>query len=749
MAVEHAVFGIGGDGLRDELRRLLLPVFLVSEHPEEVQRVGVRLQDLAVDFLGFIEAARLVNPDRVLKGVGVGRGCGGCGGGGGGGTARARLIPAGFLGFAGHGSSRLRAARPSPPGGRGRGILRNTGALREIPSGLGPGLPHPGARRPGVCKVPPRVFLFGGGHLGMDAFVLQAIASEVNAALAGGRFLRAVQTGPLTVRLACAGADRSDRGLLLSADPAFPRLHLTAGKMASLPEPSPFCMTLRKHLAGCRIRAVEMRGWERVVQISFERRGGSCALMAEVMGRWSNLILVEGGSGRVIEAAKLVGPERTRGRPVDRGIPYRLPPAPGKPGPDDMDEPALRALLEEGGGAGLDPRGAARLLVRGVAGISPAAAEEIAARVPEAERWEGLWAAFSGVVREYREGRFDPAIILDEEGLPAGLSALSLQSAGPGRIRRFSSMSEAADAFYREAVPGAGLADRKRRLFRILARRTGKTKRSLAAAEADREKSGGAEEERIKGELLLANLDRVAKKASAVRVEREGEGEEREIALDPRLSASENAQRYFRRYKKLKRGGPAGERRRGALAAELDFLDGLLFDLEEAASPEDLVSIEEIIEAAGYFPSRAVVKSKGRKRPAARPYRRFRAPEGWEIYIGKNAAGNDALTRRVGRAGDLWFHARGLPGSHVLLRLPPGAGKADPPDAALRQGACLAARHSRGREAGKLEVDWVPFQNLRRPRGARPGLVTIRGQKTLTADPAEGERLLEELEEIE
>ncbi|MDP7384923.1 MAG: fibronectin/fibrinogen-binding protein, partial [Nitrospinota bacterium] len=94
-------------------------------------------------------------------------------------------------------------------------------------------------------------------------------------------------------------------------------------------------------------------------------------------------------------------------------------------------------------------------------------------------------------------------------------------------------------------------------------------------------------------------------------------------------------------------------------------------------------------------------------------------------------------------------HARGLPGSHVLLRLPPGAGKADPPDAALRQGACLAARHSRGREAGKLEVDWVPFQNVRRPRGARPGLVTIRGQKTLTADPAEGERLLEELEEIE
>ncbi len=581
----------------------------------------------------------------------------------------------------------------------------------------------------------------------MDAFVLQAVAGEVNAALAGGRFLRAAQTGPLTVRLACAGADRKDRGLLLSADPAFPRLHLTAEKMASLPEPSPFCMTLRKHLAGCRIRAVEMRGWERVVQISFERRGGSCALMAEVMGRWSNLILVEGGSGRVIEAAKLVGPERTRGRPVDRGIPYRLPPAPGKPGPDDMDEPALRALLEDGGRAGLDPRGAARLLVRGVAGISPAAAEEIAARVPEAERWEGLWSAFSGVVREYREGRFDPAIILDEEGRPAGLSALAIRSAGPGRVRRFSSMSEAADALYRESVPGAGLADQKRRLFQVLARRTGKTKRSLAAAEVDREKSGGAEEERIKGELLLANLDRVAEKARAVRVE--GEGEEREIALDPRLTASENAQRYFRRYKKLKRGGPAGERRRGALAAELAFLDGLLFDLEEAASPEDLVPIEEVIEAAGYFPSRAVKKFRGRKRPAARPYRRFRTPEGWEIYIGKNAAGNDALTRGVGRAGDLWFHARGLPGSHVLLRLPPGAGKADPPDAALRQGACLAARHSRGREAGKLEVDWVPFQNVRRPRGARPGLVTIRGQKTLTADPAEGERLLEELEEIE
>ena len=584
----------------------------------------------------------------------------------------------------------------------------------------------------------------------MDVFVLQAIARELDTALRGARLEKAAQPEFLTVLLGFSGPGRKGLRVILSADPAHPRVHLTADNPPGLAEPPDFCRSLRRHLAGCRVARVAAGEWERVIQISLERPGGGSAafaLMAEVMGRWSNIVLVEGRSGRILDAIRLVPADQSPGRPILRNAAYRLPPPQKKIAPDSVEEGTLHRRVAEAGMEGAGREEMARWLVKTFSGVSPLVAAEVASRSGPGEGWRGLWPTLSQAVAAYRERRFRPALLLGPEGAPRGISALDLVGLGSERVRPCSTMNEAADAFYAGIVGRSALVARKARLAKALARHLKRVRRNLGAVERDLRQGEEAEEVRRKGEILIENLGRVEERASVFVAEREGR--RLEIALDPRFSASANAQRYFRRYKKLKRLRAACEARRGEVEGERDFLEGLLYDLEEAQTLDGLDGVEAALGAAGYGPEergdgKPRRRPRGRAGSTAQPYRRFRSPGGWEIFVGKSALGNDALLRRVGREGDIWLHAQGLPGSHVLLRAPGGPG-----EEALLQAGALAAYHSRGRAEGRVRVDYLPVQRLRRPRGARPGQVLFTGQRTLLASPAEGERLLGELEEID
>jgi predicted ribosome quality control (RQC) complex YloA/Tae2 family protein len=577
----------------------------------------------------------------------------------------------------------------------------------------------------------------------MDTFVLQAIARELEAALRGGRQEKAVQTDPFTFVLTFSCGERRTRRLLLSGGLAHPRLHLTEESPPGQPEPGDFLRSLRKHLAGCQVTRVAAGEWERVVQLSFERAGSPprpFALMAEVMGRWSNLILLEGRTGRVLDALRLSTGERNPERPVERGAPYRLPPAQKKRAPGAVDEEEFLGLLGGAPVKKVSQGERARWLVRTFGGLSPVVAAEIAGRAREGPH--GLWEAFAWAVECYRGGRFRPSVILDAGGSPVGLSALEAAAIPPARVQAWPTMNEAAEAFYREAAGGASLQAGRAALTRVVRSHLKRTERNLAAVEEDLRQAGEAEDCRLKGDLLLRNLDGV--REGAVNVCLEHEGAPLEIALDPRLSPSENAQRYFRRYKKFRRLVGAGGRRRQDLEGERSFLEELLYDAEEAGGPEALAEVRQALEEGG-FGKKALPpprRKQGRVAPPVPPYRRFLAPGGWEIFVGKSALGNEALLRRVARRGDTWLHAQGLPGSHVILR---AAGEA--PEEALLQAAALAAFHSRGRGDGRVRVDYLPAERLRRPRRGRPGQVIFTGQRTLLASPEEGERLLRELRE--
>ncbi len=588
----------------------------------------------------------------------------------------------------------------------------------------------------------------------MDTFVLQAIAAELSGDLLGARLERISQTDAHTIVLFFSDAGRKRRALLMSTNPVHPRVHLTADPPPSLPEAPTFCRALRKHLSGHRLTRAAAGEWERVLQFSFERGGGSgdsFALMAEVMGRWSNLVLLSGATGEILEAKRFVPPSPHTPRPLERGGRYQLPPEQKKANPADLTKEMLLEMIHGADLGSADPKEFARWLVRSIAGVSPALARELAGASNAEEGWVAAADALMSVVESCQKKEFSPAWMLGAGGEPHALSAARIAGMDAASYRAFGSMNEAADAFYGRLVKGSRLGERKKRVARTLRRAGERVRSSIEAVRRDLASAGEAEDVLRKGELLLAHLGEVEEKASAVSLS--SEEEQIEITLDPRLTPSENAQKYFRRYKKLKRRASTGLARLQEMEEEERFIGALAFDLESAEETEDLLSVEEALAQAGYAgrgrekKSERDARTKGRQAARARPYRRFVSPEGWEVVVGKNAMGNDEMLKNVGRASDTWLHARGVPGSHVLLRRSDGE-PAAPDEEALAQAAAFAAYFSRGRTDSKLQVAYLPFSRLRKPKGRRPGQVLIGAHETILVDPDTGKRLCEEWEEV-
>lgn len=582
----------------------------------------------------------------------------------------------------------------------------------------------------------------------MDIFVLNGVVKELNDSLAGERLEKIGQPDPLSVSLTFGRKKR--RNLLISAAPALPRMHLVEAPPPNLLEPPSFCRTLRKHLGGVRLERVEIRGWERVVQLTFERAGERgpevFAIMAELMGRWSNLILVEGAAGTILDAVKLVPGEWKR--PVQRGTDYRMPPGQAKPDPDAITEADIRRIWEAAGGSAASLKDQVRALVGGMSGFSPQNAEVLLHRSGGGRRSGAggppeIWRAMCGMRDALHRGALSPFLLFDAERKPAGLMAFPPEGAPADAVQRAASFNEAAAVYYQHTDPRRSILTAKTAARHEVARALERAKKLRGMLEEDIRASEKDEEAREKGECLLRHIHEIDPHAALFLAEEEGR--RWEIALDPRYSPSENAQRYFRRYKKLKRLRKIAADRQTGNARSLDFLENLLFDVDEAASLEEITLLRDTFDKSGLGSRQRRRKEstrRKRKEPGKiLPYRHFTAPEGWQIFVGKNAAGNDALIRKLGRAGDLWLHAKGLPGSHVLLRGPGGREGEAPPDAILELAARLAAHFSRARESGKAAVDCVSFRRLRRPRGAPPGFVIYTGQRTLTVSPADPETL--------
>ena len=532
--------------------------------------------------------------------------------------------------------------------------------------------------------------------MALDAICLTAVLEELRKVLEGGRIDKVYQPSRDEIVLAVRGAGANVK-LLLSASPNGPRLHLTKEVRENPAQPPMFCMLLRKHLTGARFLRLEQPELERIVLLRLESTdelGDKVlrTLVLEAMGRRANLILLD-GEDRIIDCVRRVeGDVSTGQRGVMPGLLYRLPdPRPGLP-------PLLERELD------FRSNGVSR---------GESLAEKLE-RLKEAVGPEGY--VPYGLVREDK--------LVDFTFLPI------LQYGPDTGLRRYESFSKLLDDFYASRATAEKVGQRGADLQKSVSRARDRVARRVAQQELEREATKDRERKRELGDILTSNLYALQKGMGTVRLTDyyDPEGREVDITLDPLLTPQQNAAKYYKEYNKAKTAevvlGEQIEKGR----RELEYLDSVLEAIVLAEGERDLAEIRQELTDTGYL--RRGAKAAKRMKVAAKPME-FRSTAGLRISVGKNNTQNDLLTAKQAGKGDLWLHTQKIHGSHVILWT-----EGRTPDAgSIEEAAKLAAWFSQARDGKKVPVDYTPVKYVKKPAGAKPGMVVYTTYQTAYVDP--------------
>lgn len=572
-----------------------------------------------------------------------------------------------------------------------------------------------------------------------DAIFLSAVCDELRQELIGARVEKIQQPARDMVVLQLRGKAR----LLLSASGNRPRFHVTQASYENPAQPPMFCMLLRKHLAGGRIAAIEQPPAERSVELTLDctdEMGTPCQkrLILELMGRNSNLILTD-GENRILDCMRRVDFEMSEQRQVLPGLFYHRPPRQeGKLTPQELTKPALERLLAQTAA----PVHLDRWIVDHVAGISPLIARELAfdfcgetdADVLTLDRARLAEALTQPSLLQARQ----PTLLLCG-GRPKDFTYCPIrQYSAYMTARTMPSFSALLDAFYTETEQRERMLQKSQSLRTTVTNLLERTRRKLAAQRKEREASLDRETLRRRGDIVTANLHAMTRGMTVLRAEDfyQEDMPEIEIPLRPELSPQQNAARFYKEYNKAKHAEKilAEQIARGEI--EEEYLGAVLDELNRAESERDLAEIRAELEAGGYV--RSADRRRQQKQPASRPMR-FRSSDGFEILVGRNNRQNDQLSLKTARRDDLWLHIQKFHGTHVIICC---AG-APVPDGTITEAAMLAAWYSQAREGQNVPVDVTQVRNLRKPNGAKPGMVVYDRYRTVivTPDAALCERL--------
>ncbi|MDH7490621.1 MAG: NFACT RNA binding domain-containing protein [Anaerolineae bacterium] len=550
-----------------------------------------------------------------------------------------------------------------------------------------------------------------------DALTLAAVVQEIRERALGGRVQSVVQPDPLTVALELyAGQARHD--LVLSAQASHPRAHFAAEKPRRGTEtPSPLLLQMRKLLVGARLTDVHQPPWERILHLRFERGDETFTLIAEIMGKHSNVILVA-ADGTILECVKRVGPDVNRYRVVLPNRAYVPPPAQSRLPLPEWDEERLARLFQEHG-----DKSAERALVGAVQGVSPLAAREALARAGGADLAR-LLRALRELFAPVETGRWSPSVGF-QDGMAVAYAPYELTHLGEWNLApSISAAIETYRAAQETADPYAAARASVQRLIADAAQTLARRRQAL-----EREMPPADEVNRLLecGQVLLAHLGEIRKGQTQVALPGLS-GQMLTIDLNPDETPLENAQRYFKAYQKARAALEEVPQRLESLAAEEAYLAQLSADLALAASRPEIDEVAAALAEAGYVRERP----RGRSRPqAARPLS-LRSPDGFTVLAGRNSRQNEEVTFRMAAPDDVWLHVRGQPGAHVVIR----SGGRAVPEATLEFAARLAAYHSSARGEPSVQVDWTQRKHVRRLPGGRPGMVHYSHEQSVVVPAA-------------
>ncbi len=554
----------------------------------------------------------------------------------------------------------------------------------------------------------------------MEAIVLQAIVAELARELPA-RVHAVLQPSARQILLVLRGA--AERRLLISTDPVAPRLHLVGARPALLPAPTAFCRLLRKRLEGCTLAAVACPGVERAVEFSLRcgrGRGPGLLLVAELMGKHSNLVLVDPGTGLVLDSLQHVEPPMSRVRTVVPGAPWTPPPAGGRVPLVELGAAEFSRLWRESGG---EPAAVfAKVLGVGPGALALAVGRARLAPGFDADPGAAVHAALLAGAAEAARGASRP-VLYPGRGLALPLPVPGWEAE---EQREAPTMNAAAEQLYEERLARRAAVRQREALSRELRRALKKLEAEAALRAAEAGAAGEAARLQAAGVALGAAADGVAKGTSLFRFADPDGGAAREVALDPALGPRQNAEALFRRARKV--------RRRAELAAgKLPGIAARRRLLEEELAVVAALSPAALAERAASSSAPAAGAGRGAaRRPSTPPgIREYRSAQGWRILVGKSSAGNDRLTGRVAAPDDYWFHVRDYPGAHVVLK---GAG-GDPAREAIAAAGAIAAWHSGARTERMVDVAYTRRRNVRKVKGGPQGAVLLGESSTVRVRP--------------
>ncbi len=560
-----------------------------------------------------------------------------------------------------------------------------------------------------------------------DALTMSAVADELNAHALNGKVQAVVLLDDLTLGLEVYAASQR-RYIIMSAHPQWSRIHLSTEKIRRGVEVhSPLLLLMRKRVRDARLVRVEQVRYERILRLSFAHpEHGGTTLVVEVMGKHSNVILLD-PDDVIMESLKRVGADVNRYRTVQPRQVYTPPPAQDKLDPDQISELWLRTLLENAA----KERPVWRALVDGIRGVSPLLGRELAFRaygradclIGEVERVGPLLHAFDEIYRAATRIPWAPCVAFEAGEITAFAPYVLTHLPGREPAERISLAVERYTAAQTSRDPYAAAKSRVRELIdaalKQLERKRQSLERSIRPAEE-------IDRLRRSGEWVLAYAYQISAGQSILKVDETEDDPLLEIALDPTLTPSENAQAYFDRYARAKKAAQEVPPMLEEIALSEGYLQQLLTDLSMASNQPEIEDVRQALEEAGYVKASGQRPKSLRSQPLS-----LQSADGLTILVGKNSRQNEEVTFKRADGDDIWLHARGVPGAHVIIR----SNNRPVPEQTLRQAAQIAAYFSSAREDGQVAVDYTRQRQVRRIKGAGPGIVTYREEETLYVTP--------------
>ena len=578
--------------------------------------------------------------------------------------------------------------------------------------------------------------------MALDGAFLRHIKQELEEKLLGARVDKIHQPNREEILVAFRTREAAYK-VLFSARANSARVHFTAIPLENPKQPPMLCMLLRKKLQGAKLVAIRQPELERLLHFDFDcinELGDhvTLTLTMEIMGRYSNIILSD-EEGKIVDALKRVDAEMSSQRLVLPGLSYHLPPPQNKLCPlttsSQQVVEALKALPKD--------MELSKGYLAVLQGVSPIVCRELAHQVG---RGRELTVKTMDEEQVFRAGFFyqqmrdtveevsgKPYMAVNLQGKPMDFSFLEIHQYGTAAVvKEAESFSQLLDEFYRERDKQERMRVREQDLLKLLSTHSERLSRKINAQRGELEQCADRDGLRVAGDLISAHMYQMEKGAESVDLPdfyQEGSPLVH-IKLDPALTPSQNAQKYYKEYRKAKTAEEKLTEQIELAGKELEYLESVLDALARAETERDLAEIRAELQEQGYLRK---LRSKKEKPAAVSAPMKFTTSDGFTVLVGRNNRQNDRLTLKTANNNDIWFHTKNIPGSHTVLVT---QGR-EPTETAMEEAALLAAQHSRAKDSSQVPVDYTQIRYVSKPQGAKPGMVIYVNYKTLYVTPGE------------